>query len=476
MPGPWVSSSASRTSASARQELSSVSASRSDAIVRARFHSPAARQARGRGECPAAPLVGRVRRRQPRRLLEDRGRDRRGAAIAGQPRGVVEHLRDARVGLLLRERKMARARDRVLDDLRDPRVDAAALVAEVAVQKRGEQGMGKADGVALALDHVRLERGLEGVRGDPGLDEQGLASGAQRGDQAERVPGRLGQRRGARPHQLVERLGQRQRLRGVDVVRERARQLQREERVAPRLLVDPEQRLPRKRPPEPLVQEPVKRTCAQRADGQRLDALGRQRLLEARRLIPVDDTSREQDDDRSRFEPSQRELDRAGRRRVEPLDVVDRDGDRAGFADQLQHVAHRDRDGAGVDRIARGIVPQSGDLERAPPRRQELGQRLLENGFEQVAQPGVRERPLRLGRSRREDAQAPLARLLDCGEPERRLPDPRLAFQQERARRGPRLVEERGHGGELLLSGDDLECHLSRDRDRRHAICETVRA
>ena len=139
-------------------------------------------------------------------------------------------------------------------------------------------------------------------------------------------------------------------------------------------------------------------------------------------------------------------------------------------------VAHRDRDGARIDRIASGLVPESGDLERAPPRRQQLGQRLLEDAFEEVTKPGVRERPLRLGRSRREDAQAPLARLLDRGEPERRLPDPRLAFQQERARRGPRLVEERGDGGELLLSGDDLECHLARNRDRRHAICENVRA
>ena len=176
MPGSWVSSSASRTSASARQELSSVSASeiRGD---RARAGPlPGRAVGAGRGERSAAPLVGRVRRRQPRCLLEDRGRDRRGAAIVGQPRRVVEHLRDACIGRLLRERKMASAGDRVLDDLRDPRVDAPALVAEVAVQKRCEQRMGEADGVAFALDHVGLERGAERVRGDPGLDEQRLAT------------------------------------------------------------------------------------------------------------------------------------------------------------------------------------------------------------------------------------------------------------------------------------------------------------
>ena len=127
---------------------------------------------------------------------------------------------------------MASAGDRVLDDLRDPRVDAPPLVAEVAVQKRGEQRVGETDGVAFALDHVGLEGGAEGVRVDPGLDEQRLARGAERGDEAERLPGRLRQRRGAGAHQLVERLGQRQRLRGVDVGRKRARQLQREERVA----------------------------------------------------------------------------------------------------------------------------------------------------------------------------------------------------------------------------------------------------
>ena len=169
MPGSWVSSSASRTSASARQELSSVSARQ---IRRDRARAgplPGRAIGAGRGERPAAPLVGRVRRRQPRCLLEDRGRDRRGAAIAGQSCRLVEHLRDTCIGRLLRERKMTSAGDRVLDDLRDPRVDASALVAEVAVQERCEQGMRETDGVALALDHVGLERGAEGVRGDPRL-------------------------------------------------------------------------------------------------------------------------------------------------------------------------------------------------------------------------------------------------------------------------------------------------------------------
>ena len=49
-----------------------------------------------RGERAAMALVARVRRRQPERLLGELGRDRRRAAIGGQPRGVVERARRRR--------------------------------------------------------------------------------------------------------------------------------------------------------------------------------------------------------------------------------------------------------------------------------------------------------------------------------------------------------------------------------------------
>src|SRR5206468_8425614 len=43
--------------------------------------------------------------------------------------------------------------------------------------------------------------------------------------------------------------------------------------------------------------------------------------------------------------------------------------------------------------------------------------------------------------------------------PERRLADPSFAFEHQRGGRLPGSVEERGDGGELLFSADDLGGH-----------------
>ena len=93
---------------SARSSPSSVSASRSVAMC-ARASTPRPRDGAGGGERPATPLVARVRRRQPERLLGELGRDRRGAAIGGESRGVVEHRGDVCIGRVLRERKVTGA-------------------------------------------------------------------------------------------------------------------------------------------------------------------------------------------------------------------------------------------------------------------------------------------------------------------------------------------------------------------------------
>ena len=111
----------------------------------------------------------------------------------------------------------------------------------------------------------------------------------------------------------------------VDVGVENAGQLQREERVPARPLVDAEQRLAREGPAEPVAQEPMERADAERSHRQPLDALRAERLLESRRLRSVDEPPGEQQEHAARGEPSQRERERARRGGVEPLDVVDRD-------------------------------------------------------------------------------------------------------------------------------------------------------
>jgi hypothetical protein len=86
----------------------------------------------------------------------------------------------------------------------------------------------------------------------------------------------------------------------------------------------------------------------------------------------------------------------------------------------------------------------------------ESGHDELEHVLEQVAQARVSKTLLHLGRPRREDAEAALARGLDPGEPERRFPDPRFALEHECRRSCSRAVEEGGHGTELRVPADDL--------------------
>src|SRR6185503_3724369 len=92
-------------------------------------------------------------------------------------------------------------------------------------------------------------------------------------------------------------------------------------------------------------------------------------------------------------------------RRVEPLDVVDRDDERAGIREQLQHVAHRDCEGAVVDGLV-GLVLEKGRLERPPPRRAQSWQRLVRDMLEEITEARVRQTALRLRRARYEYHEA----------------------------------------------------------------------
>jgi hypothetical protein len=69
----------------------------------------------------------------------------------------------------------------------------------------------------------------------------------------------------------------------------------------------------------------------------------------------------------------------------------------------------------------------------------------------------VSEAALGLGRSRGEDAESLPARMLNAGEPERRLPDTCFALKYKRSGSCMRLLDERVEGGEFLDPADDLE-------------------
>ena len=162
----------------------------------------------------------------------------------------------------------------------------------------------------------------------------------------------------------------------------------------------------------------------------------------------------------ARRKSTQRELERSRRRRVEPLDVVDCQQDRATLAEQLQHVADCDAERAMVDRLVRCFLAQQRDLERATPRHGEQGGDVGEDLVEEVAQADVCEAALGLRGPRHDDEHASLARSRHSGEPERRLADPRLAFEHEPGRPARRPADEGVNRGEITLPADDLVRHL----------------
>ena len=112
---------------------------------------------------------------------------------------------------------------------------------------------------------------------------------------------------------------------------------------------------------------------------------------------------------------------------------VDGDEQRPVGGKRPQHVEEAERDRPRLRRAAAGTARSSATSSR-PLRRGEPRERAFADVLEQVGQPGERELRLGAARARGEDAQASASRRLDRSLPERRLPDPRLAFEDEDGR------------------------------------------
>ena len=201
----------------------------------------------------------------------------------------------------------------------------------------------------------------------------------------------------------------------VEVLLERPSELQRVERVAARDLVDAEQRRPGERPFEALVHEPLERADTNRPHGQHLHRVLGQCQLELGAVDPLADASREHQDDRL-LEPPKGERDRVHRRAIEPLDIVDRDDERAGRSEDLEAVPYSYSERTRICRVGR-VAEKESCLERLASGRRERGDDLTERALEEVAEPGEGEVTLRLRRSRREHPKTELAGGLDSRHP-----------------------------------------------------------
>ena len=235
--------------------------------------------------------------------------------------------------------------------------------------------------------------------------------------------------------ELVERRGERKRVAGrwgTAATLDRACELEREEGIAARRLPQPEQGRPRERRLEPALEELAERADAQPVDVDRHEPLGQAPSQPRRRLAAC----REQNGERLLVEACEDEPESGGRRGVEPLEIVDGEAELPVADEEIERGAERRGHGALVRRSPL-LAQEQGGLERPPLDRRQLGEDVVDDAPEEVAQAGVREPGLGLGRPAREDAVAARPRGVDPCEPERRLADPRLAVEEQRAGKQP---------------------------------------
>ncbi len=257
-------------------------------------------------------------------------------------------------------------------------------------RRRREQRMSEPDHAVRALDHLRSDRRSERLLVDSGRVHDLERGGAGHSHDEQCLPRLLRQRAQPLADEVLERVGYRQRLRGIERRPrvERPRQLEREEGIAARCIVQPQQGRTWESESEPVTDETLDRADAERPDGQSLDRPGKRRLERRRRLAAAG----EEDPDRLAVEPPQRERERIRRRGIEPLDVVDREQQRA--AGGQRDAARR----APPTATARGSaettalpLEQERRRERSPARRGELRQHLGGGFRQEVAEPGMGE-------------------------------------------------------------------------------------
>ena len=110
-----------------------------------------------------------------------------------------------------------------------------------------------------------------------------------------------------------------------------------------------------------------------------------------RRSRPRAPSEGRQQADRLLAQASKRDLEHAGRGRVEPLHIVEGDEHGASLGQSAQHIEHGQPDRVRIGSHVARLGQEQRDLERPPPRRHERGRRLLEDGSEQLREPGERE-------------------------------------------------------------------------------------
>jgi hypothetical protein len=211
---------------------------------------------------------------------------------------------------------------------------------------------------------------------------------------------------------------------------------------------------------EVLVDDVIQGAWIEGADLDLVDAIRRERaphLADQRAVLR--DTVREQEAGVFGAKSPRRIAERSGRRRVEPLDVVDRHDERSGFGEPTERAEDRNADPVSVDR--RTIVLLEDECPRERP---SLGigqgsKRFLQNGVEKIADSRERQSGLAFRRSRFEETQPLLDSLGYSGTPQGRLPDAGFALEHEKSSSVRDARDEAPYGRELGIAADDGTGH-----------------
>jgi hypothetical protein len=141
------------------------------------------------------------------------------------------------------------------------------------------------------------------------------------------------------------------------------------------------------------------------------------------------------------------------------LDVIHGQEKRLLCGEQLERGSHCDAESARIEWLP-SLLHEEGDLEGMPSWRWQRWQDVVHDSVEEIAEAGEGEILLGLDRPAGQYAQTSFLRELESSEPESRLSDPGLAFQDECSRpvHGSR-VEECPEPLELILAADHFTRH-----------------
>jgi hypothetical protein len=359
------------------------------------------------------------------------------------PGRELQCRRDLLGAAVRREDQVPRAFLGIVHGASDPSVSLPALrERRLIVRGSRDKRMREADPASFDLDEAGACGVLEMLRIErvgPGLGERRQLEQRCLDVSRQLTEPRLDELLEAGRRERLVRLRERE-VRGCD--------LERRERVARGDAVNPHDLRPWERGLEAVLQEPMQGTEAEGPNGQanaglELEHHGRSR-------VPC-----KEDGDSIRLHEPQRKDESRRRRRIHPLLAVDRDDHGLRARKMTKHTENREADRPRLQRRRARLAKTQGRFERPALRRRQSFERVVEGRAEQIREGAERAPRSDFRRTAREHRVRTLTRASQDGLPQRRLPDPRVALQDERSRPGRRGGEERLDGGELFVPPDE---------------------